>query len=334
MISDIFICIIIITICILIITILLLYIGRYKHQLRMFSKHIRNTAVSTENQDISPVNAPVTVETFNPDIVDLANALNEYREGIQSESMGLRKEREHLQNVIAGISHDFRTPLTSALGYIQMLDKSASSVLNYDEKKYLQIAGEKTLYMKKLSDDFFEVSAISAKNEDIPLEQVNISRLLSEQLLAQYEWISDSGINLRTEVEERNIYVTGNEHILERMIDNIFSNAKKYAVSELIVSLDEDADCVKIAVGNDIDKDMKIDADRVFEPFYRSSSGTGHIWYEGSIENCAGNKMDGRNYGGSGLGLYIVKQLAEGIGADVKAKVDDHRFMIEVFLNK
>ena len=334
MISDIFICIITITICILIIAVLLLYIRSYKHQLRMFSKHIRNTTVSTENQDISPVNAPVTVETFNPDIVDLANALNEYMEGIQTECIRLSKEREHLQNVIAGISHDFRTPLTSALGYIQMLDKSAGSVLNDDEKKYLQIASEKTLYMKKLSDDFFEVSAISAKNEDIPLEQVNISRLLSEQLLAQYEWISDSGIGLRTEMEERNIYVIGNEHILERVIDNIFSNARKYAVSELVVSLDEDADGVKIVVENDIDEDMRIDVDRVFEPFYRNSSGTGHIWYEGSTENSIGNKMDGRNYGGSGLGLYIVKQLAECIGADVRAKVAGCRFVIEVFLNK
>lgn len=324
----------IIVICILIIAVLLLHIRRYKYQLRMFSKHIRNTTVSAENQDISLVNSPVTVESFNPDIVDLANTLNEYREGMWRESIRLSKEREHLQNVIAGISHDFRTPLTSALGYIQMLDKSASSVLNYDEKKYLQIAREKTLYMKKLSDDFFEVSAISAGNKEIPLKQVNISRLLSEQLLAQYEWISDSGITLRTEVEERNVFVTGNEHILERMIDNIFSNARKYAVSELVVSLDEEPDCVRIVVENDIDKDMNIDADKVFEPFYRSSSGTGYIWYEGSTENSAGNKMDGRNYGGSGLGLYIVKQLAECIGADVKAKVDDHRFAIEIFVNK
>lgn len=321
MISDIFICIIIITICILIITILLLYIGRYKHQLRMFSKHIRNTAVNTENQDISPVNAPVTVETFNPDIVDLANALNEYREGIQSESMGLRKEKEHLQNVIAGISHDFRTPLTSALGYIQMLDKSAD--LNDDEKKYLKIAGEKTLYMKKLSDDFFEVSATSAGNKEIHLAQVNISRLLSEQLLAQYEWISDLGINLRTEVEERNIYVTGNEHILERMIDNIFSNARKYAVSELIVSLNEEADCVRIVVENDIAKDMKIDADMVFEPFYRSTQGTEEL-----------KNADNSLYVGNGLGLFVVKQLSDIIGADIKVRVNEYRFVIEVLLNK
>ncbi|MBR1597651.1 MAG: HAMP domain-containing histidine kinase [Lachnospiraceae bacterium] len=319
-------------ICILIIAALLLYIKRYKHQLRVFSKYIRNTVASTENQEISQVNSPVTVETFNRDIVDLANALNEYRESMRSECMELRKEREHLQNVIAGISHDFRTPLTSALGYMQMLDKSAD--LNDEEKKYLKIAGEKTLYMKKLSDDFFEVSAISARNKEITLEQVNISRLLSEQLLAQYEWISDSGIDLRTEVEERNMFVIGNEHILERMIDNIFSNARKYAVSELIVSLDEDTDCVRMIVDNDIDKDMRIDADRVFEPFYRSANGIGHIWYEGSTENSVGNKIDARNYGGSGLGLYIVKQLAECIGADVKAKVTENRFEIEILVNK
>ena len=310
-------------ICILIISVLLLYIRGYKHQLRVFSKHIRNTAVSTENQDISPVNAPVTVESFNPDIIDLANALNEYREGMQTECIRLSKEREHLQNVIAGISHDFRTPLTSALGYIQMLDKSAGSVLNDDEKKYLQIASEKTLYMKKLSDDFFEVSAISAGNKEIPLEQFNISRLLSEQLLAQYEWISDLGINLRTEVEERNIYVTGNEHILERMIDNIFSNARKYAVSELIVSLNEEADCVRIVVENDIAKDMKIDADMVFEPFYRSTQGTEEL-----------KNADNSLYVGNGLGLFVVKQLSDIIGADIKVRVNEYRFVIEVLLNK
>lgn len=321
MISDKIICIITITICILIIAVLLLYIRSYKHQLRLFSKHIRNTVVNNENQEISSVNSPVTVETFNPDIVDLANALNEYRESMQSKCTRISKEQEHLQNVIAGISHDFRTPLTSALGYIQMLDKSA--VLNDDEKKFLQIAGEKTLYMKKLSDDFFEVSAISAKNEEIPLEQVNISRLLSEQLLAQYKWISDSGINLRTEIKEKNIFVTGNEHILERMIDNIFSNARKYAISELVVSIDEKVDCIKIIVENDIDKDMKIDVDRVFEPFYRCTQGTEDL-------NTEGNSM----YVGSGLGLYIVKQLSDVIGSEIMVKVIEHRFVIEILLNK
>lgn len=111
---------------------------------------------------------------------------------------------------------------------------------------------------------------------------------------------------------------------MERMIDNIFSNARKYAVSELIVSLEELGDRVRLVVENDIDKNMKIDADRVFEPFYRSEQEPGSMWAED----------DGRisNYGGSGLGLYIVKQLADSIGIDVKAKTSGHRFAIEILI--
>ena len=294
--------------------ILAVRIHQYKRQIKIFAE---KTGARVEFD----MNAPVSVDYFSKEITDLANALNAYTDKAKKYNLDLVKEQQRLKNVMAGISHDFRTPLTAARGYLQLLDKKGA--IGTDERKYYNIIIEKMDYLAMLSDAFFSVSKIEAGGEDIELHQVNITNLLTETLLGQYPWIEENGIRLTADIPEQDIYVMSNEDCLMRIFNNIFSNARKYAETSLSISLKQAAPEDKnntsdknnkynknnyiLTFENDMELRDEIDSGRVLEAFYRGSSRTSE---------------------GSGLGLYIVDQLATRMNYKVEVEINKNIFKI------
>lgn len=294
--------------------ILAVRLHQYKRQIKIFAE---KTGARVEFD----MNAPVSVDYFSKEITDLANALNAYTDKAKKYNLDLVKEQQRLKNVMAGISHDFRTPLTAARGYLQLLDKKGA--IGTDERKYYNIIIEKMDYLAMLSDAFFSVSKIEAGGEDIELHQVNITNLLTETLLGQYPWIEENGIRLTADIPEQDIYVMSNEDCLMRIFNNIFSNARKYAETSLSISLKQAAPEDKnntsdknnkynknnyiLTFENDMELRDEIDSGRVLEAFYRGSSRTSE---------------------GSGLGLYIVDQLATRMNYKVEVEINKNIFKI------
>ncbi len=272
-----------------------------KKQMRSFTQRIR------KRKD-REVTQPLNVELFDKDIVELAVALNEYTDEQKELLLQLERDREKLKYVIAGISHDFRTPLTAAYGYLQMVKKSGE--LSERSLEHLNISMEKTLYLKELSDEFFEMSALEADMGGVELTQVHVDKLLQECLLGQYEWIERGHLRTQFDIPQQSVCLLSNEHYLKRILENIFSNMKKYArefVGVKLVMLDG---CVEIIASNDTGC-MEIEPEKVFEPFYRGKS---------------------RQLEGSGLGLYVVKCLAEAMGYEVQAALQGEIFEIRLRL--
>lgn len=294
--------------------ILAVRLHQYKRQIKIFAE---KTGARVEFD----MNAPVSVDYFSKEITDLANALNAYTDKAKKYNLDLVKEQQRLKNVMAGISHDFRTPLTAARGYLQLLDKKGA--IGTDERKYYNIIIEKMDYIAMLSDAFFSVSKIEAGGEDIELHRVNITNLLTETLLGQYPWIEENGIRLTADIPEQDIYVMSNEDCLMRIFNNIFSNARKYAETSLSISLKqadpEDKNNTSdknnkynknnyiLTFENDMELRDEIDSGRVLEAFYRGSSRTSE---------------------GSGLGLYIVDQLATRMNHKVEVEINENIFKI------
>lgn len=294
--------------------ILAVRLHQYKRQIKIFAE---KTGARVEFD----MNAPVSVDYFSKEITDLANALNAYTDKAKKYNLDLVKEQQKLKNVMAGISHDFRTPLTAARGYLQLLDKKGA--IGTDERKYYNIIIEKMDYLAMLSDAFFSVSKIEAGGEDIELHRVNITNLLTETLLGQYPWIEENGIRLTADIPEQDIYVMSNEDCLMRIFNNIFSNARKYAETSLSISLKqadpEDKNNTSdknnkynknnyiLTFENDMELRDEIDSGRVLEAFYRGSSRTSE---------------------GSGLGLYIVDQLATRMNHKVEVEINKNIFKI------
>ncbi|MBE6840227.1 MAG: HAMP domain-containing histidine kinase [Ruminococcus sp.] len=266
-----------------------------KRQIKSFGRQVES------RKDVE-YGSPIKVDNFDRDIVDLAVKLNEHTDIQRILDVEYKRSREQLNNVISGISHDFRTPLTAALGYLQMIEKSGE--LTEKNAEYLEIALQKNAYLKELSDEFFELSKLENGQENVTLESINLSNLISDFVMEQYGWMQEREITPDFEISD-GIVIESNLNYVMRITENLFSNAQKYTLKNLGVSVSKNESGVVFSVFNDTEESIDIDITRVFEPFYKPVS---------------------RNKSGSGLGLYVVKCLSDKLGIEAKAEFDKNGF--------
>jgi signal transduction histidine kinase len=266
-----------------------------KRQIKSFGRQVES------RKDVE-YGSPIKVDNFDRDIVDLAVKLNEHTDIQRILDVEYKRSREQLNNVISGISHDFRTPLTAALGYLQMIEKS--SELTGKNAEYLEIALQKNAYLKELSDEFFELSKLENGQENVTFESINLSNLISDFVMEQYGWMQEREITPDFEISD-GIVIESNLNYVMRITENLFSNAQKYTLKNLGVSVSKNESRVILSVFNDTEESMEIYITRVFEPFYKPVS---------------------RNKSGSGLGLYVVKCLSDKLGIEAKAEFDKNGF--------
>lgn len=294
---------IVIGLLLIIVAVFFIRVMQYKRQMRIFADKLKARLDGGVDQDIH-------VEYFDRDILRLANALNDYSDQIKEKNLAVEKDRARLKSVIAGISHDFRTPLTAAKGYMQLM-KKGGHVIGKDQE-YLDIALAKTDYLRVLSDAFFEVSSAEAKDDEIETADVDVAALLTSQAFEQYDWVKESGVNVTFDIPEQSVTVRSNETMLSRIFANFFSNARKYAKSRMAVRLVCEDGRVEVIFENDIDLDDEIDVDTIFDAFCRGKS---------------------RQKEGAGLGLYIVRCLADKLGHEVSAEVAGEVFTIYISMS-
>lgn len=290
------------TICVCLLVILCVLLWKYislKRNIRHFSQEL-DKLKSTDYRH------PMKVTDFDKDLVELAVKVNEHTDIQRQLGVEYEQRKQQLGTVISGISHDFRTPLTASLGYLQMIEKSGE--LSDKSVEYLAVAMQKNKYLKELSDEFFEVTKAENSNENLSLEDINLSNVLTEALLEQHGWISERNITANFDVPD-GIIVQADVHCLSRILSNLMSNAQKYTADSFGVSLKRDDKRITLSVSNTLADSSNVDVSRVFEPFYR---------------------MDSRTAGGSGLGLYVIKLLCSRMNWNVIAKLDSGIFTVEI----
>ena len=291
------------TICVCLLVILNVVLWKYislKRNIRCFSKELEKLKDSDYRQ-------PVKVTDFDKDISELAVKVNEHTDIQRQLGNEYQQSKKQLVTVISGISHDFRTPLTASLGYLQMIEKSGE--LSEKNAEYLRIAFQKNKYLKELSDEFFELTKIGNGNEELKPTLINLSNLLTDIVLEQHSWIAERNISTDFAIAD-GIMIQTDVHWLTRILNNLMSNAGKYTADSFGVTLCCDGKQVMLRVSNTLADNTSIDINRVFEPFYR---------------------MDSRTADGSGLGLYVVKLLCDKLGWTVEAELkDENVFSISI----
>lgn len=273
----------------------------------ILKKQIKSFGRQVESRKSIDYCSPITLDNFDRDIVELAVKLNEHTDIQRYLDSEYKRSKEQLNNVISGISHDFRTPLTASLGYLQMIEKSGE--LTEKNAEYLKIALQKNTYLKELSDEFFELSKIENSTEELPSENINLSNLISDLVMEQYGWLQQRNIAADFDIADGVILNSCRRYIL-RIVENLFSNAEKYAFSRFGITLGKREKKITLTAFNDTKDFANIDINRIFEPFYKPSA---------------------RNKSGSGLGLYVVKCLCDKLSATVSARLDnDGEFRITI----
>lgn len=270
-----------------------------KHNIRRFSQELEKLKDSDYRQ-------PIKVTDFDGDLAELAVKLNEHTDIQRQLGVEYEQRKKQLGTVISGISHDFRTPLTAALGYMQMIEKSGG--LSEKNAGYLDIAVQKNRYLKELSDEFFELTKMENGGTELSCEETDLSSMLTEAVLEQYSWIEKRKITAEFDITE-GIVTKTDRHCAERILNNLMSNAEKYTADSFGAVLKREGGETVLTVYNGISEGESVDTERVFEPFYR---------------------MSARTAGGSGLGLYVVRALCERLGWRVSAKEEKGRFFVEI----
>ena len=276
---------------------------RQRRQLRLFMQQLKEIREEKQNRLIR-------IDQFDKDTVELAKELQAYVEEEQALLKIAGEERQAVQTMVAGISHDFRTPLTAAGGYIQMIEQDKG--LSERSREYLEKAIVKTTYLKELSDEFFALSLVESKGKEEAVK-LSVKKLLEEVTLSQYEWIEAAGIEFSADITDDSCEIFASEVDVLRMLENLYSNARKYTKSRIHVRLVKTDDKgFELSMSNDSDRLGAADIEDIFKPFHRSSTG---------------------DTPGSGLGLYVVKRIVEKYDGSINAELnEDGDFAIKINL--
>lgn len=207
-------------------------------------------------------------------------------------------------NLITNVSHDLRTPLTSIIGYLDLLSKLE---LSPEARDYVSILTEKSSRLNHLVSDVFALSKANSGAEDIPLEDLDLF-LLARQLVAD---LSDSpasaGKTVRL-VGEGKAPIRSNGNKIYRILQNMLDNALKYSLegTRVFVTLSLADDHATVTVKNTASYEMNFTAEEIAEQFVRGDPS--------------------RTGDGSGLGLAIAKSFSEQLGAKFSIEIDGDQF--------
>lgn len=269
------------------------------------SKRIRNKNLVYIHQKLSSIMANENSEkllVFTDDkyLKQILIEINRFLNYNQKTTANYMKTEGSMKKMLSNISHDLKTPLTVILGYIETLqiDKTLSS----EEKGVLlSKVQNKTIELINLINKFFNLSKLESGDKDISITRVNMNEICRKNILSFYEILTNKGFNVDINIPQNSFYALGNEEALDRILNNLISNAIKYGYEGKIVGLDLKADDKFVYVdiwdrGKGINE---FDKDRVFERLY-------------TLEDSR-NKL----YQGSGLGLTITKRLVEKLGGEI-----------------
>ena len=237
-------------------------------------------------------------------IVEINTLIDDKR---KMENIYKEKDME-LREAIANMSHDLRTPLTSIMGYVYLLNDDK---LDKEERKeYLKIIEKRSLVLNDLITNFYGLSRIQADQYEIKFEPVNLELVLGEIIAAFYETLDYKFGEPEINIEEGLGPVLGDKQALNRIFTNLIENIIKHGEGEVKISLKKKNKYIVMEFSNKAEDLESKDVNRIFEKFFTKD-----------------RMRTGQN---TGLGLAIVKLLVEKQGQKIEAKKVENRLVINI----
>jgi len=262
--------------------------------------------ISDAMQSISEGDLNITVDIEGDDEFSvMAASLNKMVEDLRG-LMDKEREAERTKNeLITNIAHDLRTPLTSIIGYLELL--SGETKLDPEvQKKYIGIAYVKTKRLEKLIEDLFGFTKLNYGKISMHVAKVDVVKLLSQLLEEFYPSFVDKNLSyeLQSNVPAQMISADGN--LLARLFDNLINNAIKYGADgkRILVKVHGSEELVTIQVINYGYVIPEEELPLIFNKFYR-------------VEQSRST-----NTGGTGLGLAIAKNIVDMHGGTIQVTSD------------
>lgn len=223
------------------------------------------------------------------DICDRFNIMVSKLEDSENQRKKLMNDKERM---MADISHDLKTPITSIQGYAKAL--SDGIIVDEDKDKYIKIIYEKSKKLTELINIFHEYSKLEHPDFNLIFEKVDLSEYLRAYIALKYEDIVESGFNIEVDIPEEEMEMKIDKIQLQRVFDNILGNSIKHNEkgTNIYVSLEKKSDSYEIIIADDGKGIPKEIASNIFEAF--------------TVGDESRNSRQG-----SGLGLAIAKTIVE-----------------------
>ena len=253
------------------------------------------------------------VSEFHGQEKEVAEAVNHIRDGLM-ESVNESLKNEKLKaDLITNVSHDIKTPLTSIVNYVDLLKRE--NLGNENARNYIRILDEKSQRLKQLTEDLVETSKITSGNVKLDMQKIDMVELLYQTGGEFNERFEARNLTIVTKIPNKSMYIYADGRQLYRSLENLYTNAAKYALenTRVYVELSNNDNKVVFTIKNvsknelDIVSDGKVD---LTERFVR------------------GEKS--RTTEGSGLGLSIAKNLTTLMGGKFEINVDGDLFIATI----
>ncbi len=243
------------------------------------------------------------------------NAVNHISDGL-NEALKKQIQSEHFKTeLITNVSHDIKTPLTSIMNYVGLLQQA--NVSGEEAKDYLEVLERQSGKLKKLIEDMIEASKASTGNLIINLAPIDAGMMV-EQAVAEYsDRFLEKGLTVKYDMRSEYSYVLADGKYLWRAFDNLLVNIYKYTLENTRVYIDvedyDDENC-SITFKNISKYEIQLTPDELTERFVR------------------GDKS--RNTEGSGLGLSIARGIIESMNGKMYIDIDGDLYKVVVILSK
>ena len=267
-----------------------------KREIKSISKQIERILSQDSNELVHSENGGI--------YSNLINKVNEMLKKMHQNQILYNRKNHDLEQMITNISHDLRTPLTSAMGYINII---LNSDLSEDEKeKEIRIVEQRLIRLEELINSFFEFSKMISGSQKPEILPVNIIEILQESIVHYYDDFCGQEREIIFICNTSKIMIYSNKNMMMRIFDNLISNAYKHGSGNLTVTVLQ-TDNISICLENEL-HDSHMDINRIFDEFYTTDIS--------------------RTKGNTGLGLAIAKQFIEILGGSISAEYSENIFSL------
>ena len=251
---------------------------------------------------------PIHTEKMMYELRTHAENLNNVQTGVAAAVEEKMKSERFRTELITNVSHDIKTPLTSIINYVDLLKRL--KITEEPARSYIEVLDSKSQRLKQLTDDLVEASKISSGNIVLNLEQLNLTELLNQAVGEFSDRMEEKKLQVIFDGNDVAGMIYADSRRMWRIIENLFQNICKYALEGTRVYLEMQVKDGRViaSVKNISDRPMNLKGEELSERFIRGDAS--------------------RTTEGSGLGLYIAKNLTKAQHGEFQIQLDGDLFKI------
>ncbi|WOO37228.1 HAMP domain-containing sensor histidine kinase [Anaerocolumna sp. AGMB13020] len=242
-----------------------------------------------------------------PSLEKLFFQINTIYTARQKERIAYQLNETKIRQEIENISHDLRTPLTSILGYLDLVQDSASPK---EQEEYLGIIRNRARLLQGFIENFYEISRLEANDYPLEPEVIKVKGMLTDTIVAYYHEFEKKHMEVSVELGEKDTFIIADRIQFGRVLNNLIQNALKYGDEKFILKqYIRENQCV-IKFINDKKELTENELKNIFERFYTGDQS--------------------RSNQSTGLGLTITKLLVEKMKGSIEARFEGEYFVVEI----